>query len=86
MIFVTISKYPNGANFEASAYLRDKIIKKWPSVPTAAKQSMIIHCSYVGETQTKGTTKEIIIAPTNPEKVKVRKGLSSEDNFLVVIT
>ena len=27
-MFVMISVYPNGANLEASAYLRDKIIKR----------------------------------------------------------
>ena len=86
MILVIISKYPKGANLEASAYLNESISKIWPKhakIPINANQD---HCVKVGFIQTTGTRKDAIIAPTIPVNKSVNNGLSVEWSFLVITT
>ena len=80
-MFVMISKCSNGANLEASAYLRDNIRNKCPiqaNIPIAA---IIDHWFKVGLTHTNGITVDMIMAPTTPVNNKVNKGLSEVLNF-----
>ena len=84
-MFVTISKYPRGANLEASAYFRDNIKNKWPrqaNIPIKANND---HWLKVGLIQTTGTKKEATTAPTTPVNNKVNKGLSELCNLRVII-
>ena len=46
-MLVTISKYPKGANLDASAYLNESISKIWPKqakIPIIASHN---HCTFV---------------------------------------
>ena len=42
-MFVMISVYPKGANFEASAYLSDKIKKRWATEAIRPIKDIKIH-------------------------------------------
>ena len=44
------------------------------------------HCDKESHVQKKGTSIEITRAPVKPVNIKVIKGLSIEDSFLVLIT
>ena len=86
MILVIISKYPKGANLDASAYLNESISKIWPKqakIPIKANQD---HWTNVGVIQTIGTRNDAIIAPTTPVNKSVNSGLSVEWSFLVITT
>ena len=54
-------------------------------VRLADKEIKRIHCFGVGQIQYNGMIKEITIAPVKPVKINVNKGLSTLDNFLVII-
>ena len=82
-MLVVISKYPSGANFEASPNLRDKIIKKCPRVPIEASKIKNRTCCKFKLIQTNGTINEIIKHPIDPVKINVTTALSVNDSFLV---
>ena len=73
-MLVIISKYPNGANFEASAYLNERIKNKWPIEAKKPIANIMYHSDIVGWTQTVGTIIEPIIAPTTPVSKRVNNG------------
>ena len=80
-----ISVYPSGANLEASAYLSDRIRKRWPMHANTPIAAIIDHWFKVGLIQTKGIINETITAPTKPVIKSVNKGLSDLLNFRVII-
>ena len=80
-----ISKYDNGANLEASAYLSDNIRNKWPMQAKMPIKAIIDHCEGLGLTHIKGITPETATKPTTPVNNKVNKGLSEVLNFRVII-
>ena len=84
--FIIISEYANGANFDASDKVKERISKKWANVPIAAREINKSHWDKDNHVQKKGTIKEITIAPVKPVKIKVIKGLSIADSFRVLIT
>ena len=84
-MFVTISKYPNGANLETSAYFKDNIKNKWPIVAKKPIPNIIYHSLMVGWTHTVGIIIVPKIAPTTPVNKRVKSGLSELCNFLVTI-
>ena len=84
-MFVMISKQLNGANLEASAYLRDNIKNKCPiqaNIPIAA---IMDHWFKLGLTHTNGITLDMIMTPTTPVNNKVNKGLSDVLSLRVII-
>ena len=84
-MFVTISKQLNGANLEASAYLRDNIRNRCPMQAKTPIAAIIDHSFRVGLTQTKGIVQDIIMAPTKPVNKSVKSGLSEVLNLRVII-
>ena len=81
---MTISKYPKGANFDASAYFKDKIKNKWPRQAKIPIRASSDHWLKVGFTQTTGTTNDAMTAPTTPVNSKVNKGLSDVWSLRVI--
>ena len=75
-MLVTISKQPNGANLEASAYLKDRIKNKCPIEAKKPMANIMDHSSTVGWTHTKGIIIDPKIAPTTPVNKRVKSGLS----------
>ena len=84
--FIIISEYANGANLDASAKVKERISKKWANVPIAAREINKNHWYKESHVQKKGTRIEITNAPVKPVNIRVIKGLSIEDSFLVLIT
>ena len=80
-----ISKQLNGANLEASAYLRDNIRNKCPMQAKMPIEAIMDHCEGLGLTHTKGIKPETATNPTNPVNNKVNKGLSEVLNLRVMI-
>ena len=73
-----ISKYPKGANLEASAYFNEQIKRMCPrqaKIPIIESHN---HCIDVGLTQTIGTKNDDTVAPTIPVNKSVNNGLSVE--------
>ena len=84
-MLVIISKYPKGANLDASAYCKEYIRRMCPIHAIRPIKASNDHCDEVGCIQTVGTTNEAIMNPTTPVKSKVNNGLSVECSFLVII-
>ena len=84
-MLVMISKYPKGANLEASAYLKESIKNKWPMEAKKPRANIIYHSVIVGWTQTEGIIIDPIMAPTMPVNKSVKRGWSELCNFLVTI-
>ena len=78
MILNIISKYPNGASFDASANFKDKIKNKCPTEATKPTIDSKNHCLGSGITQTTGTIIEAITHPTTPVIKRVNKGIYKE--------
>ena len=70
---------------EASAYFKDRIIKRWPIHANKPIAAIIDHWFKVGETQTKGINVVAIMAPTTPVNNKVNNGLSEVLSLRVII-
>ena len=64
---------------------RDKIRKRRPIVPASANPNNNNHWLKLGVIQTKGTMNVIKTAPDKPVNIKVNKGLSKLESFLVDI-
>ena len=84
-MLVIISKQLNGANLDASAYLRDNIRNKCPIQANNPIEAIIDHWETVGFIHINGIKKDIITNPTAPVKSKVSKGLSDVLNLRVII-
>ena len=84
-MLVTISKYPKGANLEASAYLKERMSNKWPIEAKKPIASIIYQSVRVGWTHTKGIIADPMIAPTRRVNRRVKSGWSALCSFLVTI-